>query len=551
MDKASTTDTPLTPRQTAPSPPAEMDLTGMTLGDFRIRRRLGRGGMGQVYLAEQISLKREVALKTLHSELAANRLSLERFDAEAKAVAKATHANIVQIYVIDRAQVQNETVHYLALEYVDGRNLRELLEKKGTPDLLMGLSIMYQVASALQRASELGIIHRDIKPENILISRQGEVKVADFGLSRCFTDPAQPHSLTQSGVTMGTPLYMAPEQVELRAVDPRTDIYSFGITCYHMWAGQPPFRGNSPFEIAAQHVQKAPAALAEIRPDLPADLCALIHRMTAKKPEDRPQTSREIVREVGRLRDMLVGVTATSSFAIKDGADIAEASAAVIAGLQTDGTSASELRRKPHTLAGAGLNWTRSLLVGLAVLLAFAIGLGGSYLYRSYPKTQSQANEEELPPTRNPLSDDSEKEKELVRMRQKHSPPKEPADVKHTLDLGIFYLEKNRLDKAESLFKELIGEKELGDVGKLGIAMVLAFRAEPSQSNKKFSEVQNRGRKDEKTLGDIANYWRSYPPWRKMMATALYHNRANLPAAFPKELERWLGQANKGAPPKE
>ena len=215
MDKAPASDTSLSGSNAVPDPSTDLDLTGVTLGDFKIRRRLGQGGMGQVYLAEQITLKREVALKTLRGDLAANRQSLERFDAEAKAVAKATHANIVQIYVIDKAQVQNQTIHYLALEYVDGRNLRELLEKKGTPDLHMGLSIMHQVASALQRASELGIIHRDIKPENILISRQGEVKVADFGLSRCFTDEDQAHNLTQTGVSMGTPLYMAPEQVGL------------------------------------------------------------------------------------------------------------------------------------------------------------------------------------------------------------------------------------------------------------------------------------------------------------------------------------------------
>ena len=145
----------------------------------------------------------------------------------------------MQIYVIDKAQVGGRCTvqYYLALEYVDGRNLREFVEKKGTVDFLTGLSIMHQVGSALQRAGELGIIHRDIKPENILITKQGEVKVADFGLARSFADAPRPGSLTQSGVTMGTPLYMAPEQVENRPSDLAcTDIYSFGVTCYHMFA---------------------------------------------------------------------------------------------------------------------------------------------------------------------------------------------------------------------------------------------------------------------------------------------------------------------------
>ncbi len=173
-----------TASRTSADPPAEEqpDLTGKTLDDFLVLRRLGQGGMGQVYLAEQISLRRKVALKILRPDLAANATSLQRFKAEALAVARATHANIVQIYAVKEA----DSVHFMALEYVEGRNLRQYLEKKGPPEIFFALSIMRQVAAALQRASELGIIHRDIKPENILVTRKGEVKVADFGLSRVF-----------------------------------------------------------------------------------------------------------------------------------------------------------------------------------------------------------------------------------------------------------------------------------------------------------------------------------------------------------------------------
>src|SRR5438874_9286846 len=186
----------------------EPDLTGRTLGDFQILRRIGQGGMGQVYLAEQRSLKRKVALKILRGEVAANPSSLQRFRAEAEAIARASHANIVQVYAFSEA----DGLHYMALEYVEGRNLREYLAKKGPPEVLLGLSIMRQVAAALQRASELGIIHRDIKPENILLTRKGEVKVADFGLSRDLLQvEGATVNLTQSHVTMGTPLYMSPE----------------------------------------------------------------------------------------------------------------------------------------------------------------------------------------------------------------------------------------------------------------------------------------------------------------------------------------------------
>src|SRR5262245_59108063 len=176
----------------------EPDLAGRVLGDYQILRRLGQGGMGSVYLAEQASLKRKVALKILRADLAANANALQRFEAEAHAVARATHANIVQVYAIGAC----EGLHFMALEYVEGRNLREFVARKGSPEVLLALSIMRQVAASLQRASELGIVHRDIKPENILLTRKGEVKVADFGLSRVREGDKPPLNLTQSGVTM-------------------------------------------------------------------------------------------------------------------------------------------------------------------------------------------------------------------------------------------------------------------------------------------------------------------------------------------------------------
>src|SRR5262245_11537338 len=206
------------------------DHSGRTLGDFLLLRKLGQGGMGQVYLARQQSLKRDVAVKVLRPDLAADATSLQRFRAEAEAVARVTHANIVQVYAVG----EEAGVHYMALEYVDGRNLRDYLAKKGTPDLPLALAVMRQVAAALQRASELGIAHRDIKPENILSTRKGEVKVADFGLSRAFAGEAPAMNLTQSGITLGTPMYMSPEQVQGHPVDHRSDIYSFGVTCYHL-----------------------------------------------------------------------------------------------------------------------------------------------------------------------------------------------------------------------------------------------------------------------------------------------------------------------------
>src|SRR5262249_21640653 len=192
----------------AAATPPELDLSGTVIDDYRVLRKLGQGGMGQVYLAEQVSLQRHVALKILRPDLAARPDALARFKLEATAVARATHPNIVQVYQIGG---EDRGMPYMALEYVEGKNLREYINKKGPPELMVSLSIMRQVAAALQRAAELGIIHRDIKPENILLTKKGEVKVADFGLSRVDSEGVAAPSITQSGVSMGPPLDLSPE----------------------------------------------------------------------------------------------------------------------------------------------------------------------------------------------------------------------------------------------------------------------------------------------------------------------------------------------------
>ena len=248
----------LSPAAEPPAPPP--DLTGRVLGDYQLLRRLGVGGMGQVYLARQLSLKRDVALKLLRNDLTTNTTALKRFQAEAEAVARLNHPNIVHIHQIG----EHDGLRYMVLEYVDGRNLRDYLARKGPPDLAVTLSVIRQVVLALQKAHELGIVHRDIKPENILITRKAEVKVADFGLSRFFAGDIQPTNLTQSGIALGTPLYMAPEQVQGQPTDHRTDIYSLGVTCYHLLSGEPPFRGATAFD--RRHQARSGASTPTVRP---------------------------------------------------------------------------------------------------------------------------------------------------------------------------------------------------------------------------------------------------------------------------------------------
>jgi serine/threonine-protein kinase len=220
---------------------------------------------------------------------------LRRFHHEAQSAASLVHANIVHIHEVGCL----DGFHFIAQEYVAGQNLKQVLIRKGPLDAAAAVGVIRQVAAALQRAAQRGVVHRDIKPENILITPGGEVKVADFGLARVND---QSVALTQVGITMGTPLYMSPEQVEGNDVDPRSDVYSFGVTCYQMLAGRPPFDGETPLAVAVQHLKKAPERLELLRPDLPEGLCRIVHRMLAKDPKDRYQAPADILKDLRDLR---------------------------------------------------------------------------------------------------------------------------------------------------------------------------------------------------------------------------------------------------------
>ncbi|MDP7274856.1 MAG: serine/threonine-protein kinase [Planctomycetaceae bacterium] len=288
----------------SPSSSVESIMAGgeSLLGEFRLLRLLGSGGMANVYLAEQTSLKRKVALKILRPDLLADDTYLERFTREAKAAAGLNHANIVQVFAVG----EQGGLHYIAQEYVQGVNLREFLSRKGPPEAGTAVHILRQVASALKAAADAGIVHRDIKPENILLTRQGIVKVTDFGLAQLNRESDHTNlTLTQVGTTMGTPLYMSPEQVNGARVDHRSDIYSLGVTCYHLLAGRPPFRGETAISVAVQHVNQAPEPLSDSRSDLPRRLCDLVHRMMAKQPDDRVPDATTLLEELENLQRRL------------------------------------------------------------------------------------------------------------------------------------------------------------------------------------------------------------------------------------------------------
>jgi serine/threonine-protein kinase len=531
-----------------PLPPhtEELDLSGRRVADFQVLRKLGQGGMGQVYLAEQISLKRKVALKILRPELAASPQALARFRVEAEAVARITHANIVQVYAFD----EKGDPPYMALEYVEGRNLREFVSKKGPPELLVALSIMRQVAAALQRASEAGIIHRDIKPENILLTRKGEVKVADFGLSRCLeAHSAQPAlNLTQTGVTMGTPLYMSPEQVEGKPVDPRTDIYSFGVTCYHMLAGHPPFRGSTAFEVALQHVQKLPQPLGEVRPDLPEALCAIVHKMMAKSPDQRYQTGRELMRDISRLREALTGANPAVGLPTIQVEAVPASSLGVMAdGAQTQATSIPSLPAPQSS----GTFWAS--LVALSLLGAAGAGAAYAWHERSADKGTHPGEAAATDRVNRP----SKREKELRESAERYLSGKARGDGGPALgmDLGLFYLEEGRPAEALEVFQRMERHKDQASyhlLGKFGKGIALALLNKAAEAKDVFQTLAPRkpkgaggvGRPFLQKINILLETSQSAPRWRYFFGKALWAIRAN-GEGTPK-LSLWLTQ--KAAP---
>ena len=270
------------------------DLTEKKLGEFKLLRPLGSGGMADVYLAEQTTLQRYVAVKVMKPTLMAHsgQDMVARFKQEAMMAAGLNHPNIVQVYTIG----QEDGLHYIAQEFVQGKDLASIIKGRGKPDVASALHVMRQVASALKASGHAGIVHRDIKPENIMVTKKGEVKVADFGLAQL----GESHT-EKKGVTMGTPLYMSPEQVSGRELDPRSDVYSFGVTAYQLLCGDTPFKGNTPVAIAMQHLKNSPPPLKEKNPALPDVLCRLVHRMMAKRRSLRYQSADEVLEDLKKL----------------------------------------------------------------------------------------------------------------------------------------------------------------------------------------------------------------------------------------------------------
>jgi serine/threonine-protein kinase len=261
-------------------------------GRYRIVRKLGAGGMADVYLAEDQELGRRVAIKILNGRHANDDQFIERFRREAKNAAALNHPNIVSIY--DRGEA--EDTYYIAMEFLDGRSLKELIVGHGQAPVKVAVEYARQILSALRFAHRHGIVHRDIKPHNVLVDREGRVKVTDFGIARAGTS-----QMTETGSIVGTAQYLSPEQARGGEVDQRSDLYSLGIVLYELLTGKTPFEGDTPVEIAMKHLSTPPQPPSKLRSDIPRELDMVVLRALAKDPDDRYQSADEMEADLERV----------------------------------------------------------------------------------------------------------------------------------------------------------------------------------------------------------------------------------------------------------
>jgi TolB-like protein len=278
-------------------------MIGQTFSHYRVDSKLGAGGMGEVYRAHDETLDRDVALKVLPEEMASDPERLARFEREARTLAALNHPNIVTIHEVGEA----ESVHFLAMELVSGRTVAEIIPKTGLP-LEQIIAFAVPLADALAAAHERGIVHRDLKSNNLMVTDDGRVKVLDFGLARLRPRPVSEETtqlreeeLTREGVIVGTLPYMAPEQIQGKEADQRSDIFSLGVVLYEMATGQRPFRGDTFAELASSILRDRPKSINDQRGELPPDLARVVRRCLEKDPERRFQSTKDLRTELQDL----------------------------------------------------------------------------------------------------------------------------------------------------------------------------------------------------------------------------------------------------------
>jgi eukaryotic-like serine/threonine-protein kinase len=267
-------------------------------GEFKLLQKLGEGGMGAVYKAQETLADRVVALKVLRTNLAGNKAFVERFEREAKLAGSLSHPNIVACHSAGTAR----GVQYMVMEYVEGETLKQRTKRKGgkLPER-EALEVCREIAKGLAQAHDKGVVHRDIKPDNVLVSSDGSVKISDFGTAKSFLDE---DSLSMTGTIIGTPHYISPEQVRAdKNIDHRADLYALGGTLYHLLTGHVPFDAPSSLEIMRRHLHDELENPSDINPDLSQGAVKIVTKLMAKAPAERYQSAEEVAEDLQRVID--------------------------------------------------------------------------------------------------------------------------------------------------------------------------------------------------------------------------------------------------------
>lgn len=301
----------------APQPDPNDPLIGSRIfGHYVITKKLGEGGMGAVYMAQNPEIEQTIAIKVLHGHAAQNEELVKRFNREAKVICKLTHPNIIRVFIFGHTPTN---MIFLAMEYVEGGTLRDVIEKEGQLDALRAIDIMRQCLHALEEAHELGIVHRDLKPDNIMLTNFRKVdefvKVLDFGIAKIKDQPgSQNQKLTQAGVVYGTPEYLSPEQAQAKELDGRSDLYSMGVILYEMLTGCVPFHSSTAVAILAAHVYDEPEPPSKVaKKAIHPKFDTIIKKALSKKPEERYATAMDFLADLEDVESELTAGAATKT----------------------------------------------------------------------------------------------------------------------------------------------------------------------------------------------------------------------------------------------
>ncbi|MFB0566599.1 MAG: serine/threonine-protein kinase, partial [Candidatus Aminicenantaceae bacterium] len=282
-------DIPVSHTKTIETPKEELSRGSTIASRYEVIEELGKGGMGRVYRVEDTKLKQEIALKLIKPEIASDKKTIERFRNELKTARMIAHKNVCRMFDLGEA----EGAHFITMEYVPGEDLKSLIRRVKQLTVGTSISVAKQVCEGLTEAHRLGVVHRDLKPSNIMIDKEGNARIMDFGIARSL----KAKGITGAGVIIGTPEYMSPEQVEGKEVDQRSDLYSLGVILYEMVTGKLPFEGDTPLSIAMKHKGEIPKNPKELNPQIPEDLNVLILKCLEKEKESRFQLAEELSAE--------------------------------------------------------------------------------------------------------------------------------------------------------------------------------------------------------------------------------------------------------------